>query len=286
MEIHLVNPELLRILNGRCNFNERTRKASPYQTIAFTHIPKAGGTSVINYLRRYAPGRLRKGDHEHFITAAAAEPDSLFVTLLREPVAQAISFYSYAQDCPKFPEAERNNKLWLQTYKASPVEWSANPAVQQMLGRDPTGYFLPDVANITDSITRIDYSEVQKLPQIVLRDTKPWDLATFLRYAAVLPEPYQCTQHLEVAFILLRHYDVVGVLENVTDFHRVLQKRTQVRDRTTPLLHINRSRYHRRSITERDRAAMAENLKEPLFCATLLWRIAGMISARDAQCVL
>jgi hypothetical protein len=286
MELHLSNPELLHLLSGRCGKNKRTIAASPYQTISFTHIPKAGGTSVINYLHRYAPGRLRKGDHEHFLSAASAEPDSLFVTLLREPVSQAISFYSYAQDCPKYPDAERHNKLWQLTYKASPVEWSASPSVQQMLGRDPTGYFLRDVANITDSITRIDYDALQKLPPVHLRATKAEELTAFVKYAAVLPQRYQCAEHLEVAFILLKHYDVVGSLEHVEDFQRVLNQRAQIRDRGSQILHKNRSRYQWRSMAEKDRAAMEENLKEPLFCATVLWKIASMISDRDNQCLL
>jgi hypothetical protein len=285
LEVHLQNPELLRLLSGRCKLGELSDRQPATRRITFSHLPKAGGSSINLFLNKYAQDRVRLAVHEHFLLSAQAEPDNIFVTMMREPVSRALSFYCYVNDRAHLHKEALINKLWVHTFRAEPVQWSANPFMQRTLYQDPLGFFLRDVTNITDSISKYDYNMIKALPEAPLKDTIPGTLDAFLAYTSALPEEYQCRQHLEVGFIFLKHYEVVGTLEKRADFFRVFLRRAHF----PPEVTLNHTDMHENSskfkLAEKDREAMVENLKRPLYCATVLWRIAGMISEQDVSCV-
>jgi hypothetical protein len=201
--------------------------------------------------------------------------------MMREPVSRALSFYAYAKGCPALSKEQQVNKLWATTYTTDPVPWSADPFMQRTLYQDPLGFFLRDIVNISDSITRFDYRKIKALPEVPLKDTIPGTLKDFLNYTYALPEEFQCQQHLEVGFIFLKHYEVVGTLEKLDAFYKILLRRARIRDPQGTAPHSNKSKV---VISKEDRAVMEANLRRPLYCATVLWRMAGMISDADMSC--
>lgn len=298
MAAHLSSRYLKNMLSQRCKIGEQVRNTSPYSKIVFTHVPKSGGSSVKEYLSRHAPGRLRSGQHEHFLVSATGEPDAILTTILRDPVAKAISFYSYVNDCQKLPASEQDNKLWQSTFHADPVVWSADPTVHSLLQLDPLALFLPSVPNATDLINSLRHEGTRQLQPVPLKDTVSGSFTSYVRYTDTFPAQYQCRQHLEVAFILLKQYEVVGTLEQSAEFYEVLNRRAKIGHTHTNKasaayagsssepIHLNRSRYQHRMLSSADRAAMEAYLQAPLYCASLLWRIAALISEADAQCPL
>lgn len=223
--------------------------------------------------------------HEHFVVAALEEPNNLFATMLREPVSRAISFYAYVNSLASGISKEaKANALWAATYKVPPVQWSADAFIQRTLFQDPLGFFLRDVTNITESITRFNYTKIQALPHVSLRDTIPGTLQSFVNYTSTMLTQYRCSQHLEVAFILLTHFEVVGTLERTSDFYTVLFKRGDLKSghKQANAVHSNPTQYN---LTAEEKATMKANLREPLYCAEVLWRIAGLISETDVACV-
>jgi hypothetical protein len=278
MKVHLQNPALLVMMNQRCKFDDI---AGDGRRITFSHLPKTGGSSVRDFLRAYARSRTRPQGHENFVVSALDEPKNIFATMLREPVSRAISFYSYANSIPALSKDAQANPLWAATYKADPVQWSSDPFIQRTLYQDPLGFFLRNVPNITHSITRFDYGEMQRMPEVPVKDVIPGTLNSFLAYTDPIPVQFQCTQHLEVAFILLRYYEVVGTLEKSADFYKVLFRRANLRDPHAKDIHSNKTKY---TLSAEERATMTANLKAPLYCAEVLWRIASMISEKDVLC--
>ena len=281
IERHLNNSELATLLSRRCDMEAYTLKQSKNRRITFSHLPKTGGTSVKQLLRFAVNKRTRSIGHEHFVQALRSEPNNLFATMLREPISRAISFYAYVQDFSEFGKDKQINKLMNNTYKVNPLVWSADPFMQRTLAQDPLGFFLANVTNITDSITKFNYPALQKLPPPVLLDVIPGTLTDFLSYTDTLPIKFQCKQHLEVGFILLKHFEVVGTLERRDDFYKTLFRRAHITKFYNTAFNANPTNYKLNKTTI---ATMRENLKVPLFCNEVLWRIATMISSVDSKC--
>jgi hypothetical protein len=255
--------------------------------ITFTHVPKAGGVSVQYFLQEHVnSSRVRHGVmHEHFLVSAAAEPDNLFITMLRDPMALSVSFYTYVNERRFLPRQAETNKLWVATFRRHPTTWSADPFIQKAFPENLLGHFLRDVENITDSISVYDATAMNALPTLQLRDTVPGTLVEVTAYTKQIPVEYQCSQYLEVGFILLKHYEVVGTLEKADYFYRVLEHRAGLplgASTNATKERMNASTLKMSSVV---RAIMEENLRRPLYCATVLWRIVGMISEADMKCM-
>jgi hypothetical protein len=281
LAVHLSNAALSWMLNARCNF-EGT--ASSTRRITFTHIPKAGGESIRDFLAKIANERTKQVSHENVYTSLHDEPDNILITRLREPVSKAISFYKYVNGRKSLTPTLKHNKLWADTFRKPTLEWATDPFIQRTLYQDPLGLFLRDVENITDSIAYFDVGKMRAFPDIKFKEVVPGTLDSFLSYTDTLPAFYQCKQHLEVAFILLKQYEVVGILEKSADFFHVLSRRAVLprHAENGSAIHDNGSTFN---LSEAARAVMAAHLEAPLYCGKVLWHIAGMISDADAKCV-
>jgi hypothetical protein len=117
---------------------ETTYITNKYKRLCFLHIPKTAGTSISSILSRWYPEnlifqggnkldynkyckdeiseyRLYKG-HIQFIYANPSLPsDTLFVTLLREPLERVISLYyfwqGYSDEYLNDPDVDELDKL-------------------------------------------------------------------------------------------------------------------------------------------------------------------------------
>jgi hypothetical protein len=281
LAVHLNNTVLADMLHARCNFEST---ASSTRRITFTHIPKAGGSSVRDYLEKSAKERTRLVSHENIYISMHDEPDNIFITRLREPVSKAISFYKYVNGQKYITPTIKHNKLWVNTFRKPTLKWATDPFIQRTLYQDPLGLFLREVENITESIAYFDVGKMRAFPDIKFKEFVPGTLDSFLSYTDALPASYQCKQHLEVAFILLKQYEVVGTLENSADFFHVLSRRAVLprHAENGSAIHDNGSSFY---LPKAARAVMAAHLEAPLYCGIVLWRIAGMISDADAKCV-
>ena len=284
LSVHLNSSELKQLIDQRCALGNWSSKESHNRRITFSHLPKTGGSSVRTFFDKHMKHRMHRMEHEHFILSGHAEPKNIFVTMLREPVSRALSFYNYVHEHTEQPVNTLKNTMWTETFKMEPEEWAMSPRIQSIMAQDPLGFFLRDVVNITDSISKYEPSMLKALPEVPLRNVIKGTLDAFLQYTDTLPAEFQCKQHLEVGFILLKHYEVVGVLEKTEDFYRVLLRRAHF-PRTITLehtrVHENKSK---QVISAQQAEVMRQHLQRPLFCGYVLWRIAELISAADMQC--
>jgi hypothetical protein len=149
LHAHLSNPRLLEMLARRCAFHNISQAVASKRRITFTHVPKAGGSSVRYFLHQKVDRmRVRTGIvHEHLLASAAAEPDNLFITMLREPLALSISFYTYVNEQRFLSRQAEANKLWNATFHKYPIPWSADPFIQKAFPENLLGHFLRDVVN-------------------------------------------------------------------------------------------------------------------------------------------
>lgn len=283
MAIHTNQTTLVQMLKHRCQFDNHGTPGK--RRITFTHIPKAGGSSIRDFFTTNAKDRIRPIAHENFYISYHEEPNNIFVTRIREPIARAISFHAYVNERPVLSKVQKENKLWVATFKKSPTDWAADPFIQRTLFQDPLGLFLREVDNITDSIAYFDVKKMRAMPDAHYKDVVPGTLPEFRNYAQALPKPYQCQQHLEVAYMLLKQYEVVGTLEKDDDFFKVLARRAGLPKQHAEegkAIHTNKSVPR---ATEAEKALVREHLQGPLFCGIMLWRIAGLISDADTACV-
>ena len=316
LELHLQSESFQTLLHWRCDIDQildkmcsetisdvdQAKTPRLKRRVEFTHLPKTGGSSVRDFLKKkfgfQATHRTRcignntvctykkKMGHEHYLNIALQESkDDIFATMLRDPITRALSFYGYVNQLESLHSEALSNKLWLATYKEDPIVWSRSDFVQRTLATDPLGFFLADVTNISDSITRFNYTALQLLPSPIWKYATPTaTLSEFLQHTASMPDQYQCKQHLEVAYILLNQYAVVGTLEKRNEFLTNMFRRakldTSLMDSAADL-HSNPTSY---ILTAAQKSEMSKNLELALFCPTVLWKLSGMISTRDSSC--
>ena len=307
MELHLNNTYLHNMLEQRCNLDilsntnnhnlpnngiinptsihTNTKQHIKDRRITFIHLPKTGGSSVRDFLHIHAKHRSRSNGHEHFILSSYQEPNNIFATMLRNPLTRAVSFYSYVNEIPILSKDAILNPLWVNTYKIDPIEWSKSEFIQQTLYTDPLGFFLSNITNITNSITRYNYTIIQKITKPILKTLINGNYNDYIKYIDTMPKQYQCKQHLELNFIFIKHFEIIGILENTIDFYKIFLKRTNLSNnliKTAIKIHENPSII---KITLNEKERMMENLRNSLFCPILLWKLADLINQADMKCL-
>ena len=173
----------------------------------------------------------------------------------------------------------------MNTYKIDPIEWSNSEFIQQTLYTDPLGFFLSNITNITNSITRYNYTIIQKITKPILKTLINGNYNDYIKYINTIPKQYQCKQHLELNFIFIKHFEIIGILENTIDFYKIFLKRTNLSNnliKTAIKIHENPSII---KITLNEKERMMENLRNSLFCPILLWKLADLINQADMKCL-
>ena len=319
LEVHLNSPALLTLLKQRCENGSLTLDLSQKnRKVAFMHIPKAGGTSIREFLAKTVPhAKLRPINHEHFLTVMNTEPNPFLSIVFREPLARSLSFYAYVKGRLRLTKPALKNLMWSTTFKTTtPLEWAALPMVQAYIAHNPLEFFDRDFKGLSDCM--LNYAKIRSLPEpreekAVIKNAS---LDTFMAYTDDLPAEYQCKEHLKAAFTLLKYFPVVGVLEKLSDFEAVFLRRTKLKAPPSPppaaehtankhtaksiinnginnnnnqvsnstIRHENKSNGNVKSAVIEEYEAIERNLQGALFCPRLLWRIAEAISDADAVC--
>ena len=85
-------------------------------------------------------------------------PFDIYVTLLRDPVQQALSFYHYVNDRSSLPpwlhppSHYPYQHIWRYTFRRGVREWAATEWVQRSLAQLQLRQFLPSIRNVTDNV--------------------------------------------------------------------------------------------------------------------------------------
>lgn len=283
---HLNHNKFAEFLRWRCKMENESRfRTSQLPFVTVTHLPKTGGSSITKILHNVAKTRSKVA-HQHYIISSTQLPQSLFVTIFREPTSRAVSFYCYVNDRKRAHQDTWDNKLWINTIRKDPVKWSENPFIQRTLALDPLPYFLRHVVNVSDTNAKFDFRSIQQMKDAPLKYKVPYTQKQYLQYLSDIPGKYQCKSHIEVAYILLSQYEVVGILENREDFIRVLFHRASLPQVDLEGALADRSNPCSYKMTEDQREAMRANLYEPFYCSGLLWKIAGAIGTNDRNCIV
>lgn len=288
--VHLNNPWLLKALDLRCTIDSNPRLRSR-RTIAFTHVPKCGGSTVHAFLYGHVRDRYLNGPpHEPYPSTLKRKLDTLFyITLFRRPLSRVVSMYQYIRDKlvgvqRALPRNVKSDFLWRMGQRSRDiVHWLNMTGVEFELSRViPELFIEPYHKGISIEkyyIARANYSFPFPYEPYI-----PIEYHNFLNYTHDIPEPYHCMHHMKVALLLLQRYEVVGVLEQFTDFWNITFRRAalphMLYEKATSI-HSNKSKY---TVSPQHRAIAAEMLEIPLYCSTLVWEIATMISDKDKTC--
>ena len=92
------------ILLPSCHPHYRVKSTTQSQSIKriyFYHVRKAGGTMIRNYLQKVAEHyniHLQVDEYNHalYIEEVGSQPDTIYITNLRDPVERSISHFKYS----------------------------------------------------------------------------------------------------------------------------------------------------------------------------------------------
>ena len=286
-QLHLNNTPLNLLLEERCKHSAFFTSASKKLTV--THIPKAGGSSLYGILQKFVPGRFSLDLHEAYYVQIKKHPQNLLIAQFREPASRAISLYNYINKWPKV--GETGNTMWKYTYQADPGNWSSSPYVQKFLEDDVLAFFLPDITNVSESITTYHswkaaqhHQRSTSLPQLSQHTTFD-TFKSYLKYKDTIPTQFQCTKYLKVGYILISQYAVVGTLEHRDKFLKVLFRRANVNESALSVALGTHKNQSPRYMTTKNMELVRENLSKPFYCSRVLWRLVQLVNNRDLECM-
>jgi hypothetical protein len=272
------------------------------RAIHFTHQPKAGGTSVHQYMRKHFTDRydFPRPPHETYQTAEVSTKQTrLFATLFRHPVVRAISLYQYIKQSMSISLLTHNlgvnRVVWQRAHNTSMTfsRWIEEPFVVQFLQRNYFFYY-----NFSSNVTFHDLKymttlgppaashtasnaieRTKKKVMVVENDMRERELLA--RIAVAIPDhhsAYRCGPQMQTVTLLSKRYSAVGQLEDVTSFWQILNARAQLRMTphdiaTAAGTRLNKARRKESARGQHDGYA---RLQDMLVCEIILWEVAGM----------
>ena len=278
MNVHLNNAILNNLLVNRCNVS-----TSLGQHITFTHFPKTGGSTITAVLRKFAYARYVVRPHEPYFISAARDPNTMFITILRDPMSRAISLFNYINARRKLPPYAVNNRFWNTTFGLHPAAWSTHPYIQQTLYQEDLSFFIPNLKNLSDGVSTFSFLNHSRISMDILPSK---ELQEYLQYTDnIHVKRLQCREHLQVSLTLLKAFAAVGTLEKRDNLLEVIFHRVGIPDDAWSVaskIHMNPAM---RKMSSENVTEVRENLKETLYCSMVLWRIADLINTRDLECI-
>lgn len=291
-DFHLNHVNFLNALSKRCEIDDIIDR-SKSNGVAFTHLPKAGGTTVKAFLQRTIE-RKRFIHREHYpflMTEALFDRTSNYtlITLFRKPIDRAFSLYFYIHERHDIPSSiydKHVREFWEITMKSSLVEWVSLPITQSVLQENTLQYFVSSIENPSKMLQFSEkWSKVQKVKGFTVA---PWlniSSSLYVSYLRFIPESFQCKDHINVALVLLQRYAVVGSFEKAAFFWSVLLRRLHISKAEYSLalsLHENH-RVQKRNQNDID--LVTPKLEQILYCENILYSMVKKVLDADYSCV-
>jgi hypothetical protein len=269
-------------------------------------VPKAGGSSVNVHLTSTDEIRNRKRTYDYphlpFYSQQQINPDDIYLALFRNPISLFISFFNYVAQRTVLPSHIRCNVAfvgWEIAYKNKNNPIGFAKRYRDVMESDFLHYFLPTVPNASDVLRAWPpYSDMQDLKVSAKEVQTPWisefPRKQYLQYlngvgnatdntsGGVIPEQYRCVPYVEASMLLLERYAAVGTTEKLNKAFEVLYRRAKITKRGNISKVINQSNKVMSTEVENEVKAL---LKEPMFCQTVMWRMAEEINAFDMKCL-
>lgn len=123
------------------------------------------------------PGGAGEAGHVFSPDLLQQHPTDLFLTLLREPGAAALSFYRYVNDRDRLPSwllepaAYSYEHIWRYTFRRDLLQWAETEWVQRSLAQLFLRQFLARIDNVTDNVAgSLDVSDIEREKQMKVND--------------------------------------------------------------------------------------------------------------------
>lgn len=282
----------------RCKYIEESVPDATKRKIHFLHIPKAGGTSIDQYLQQpHMVSRYDHSRHPHENYGSAefnTNRTRLFAVLFRHPASKAISLFNYM----KTHKGALQSPHWKYTYNSSVnlLLWSKEPMIIEWLSQN--GMFRTELKNAAinaePQIRKQMYEQKvangkAKFSVKPIKDKFPVSENEFTEHIEkMIPNPeYQCLARMKTALLLIKRFSAVSTLEEpLADFWHVLSARAGL-DMTTAMItsasgkHLNKSK---KFATEEEEEEAFQTFSETFRCDVIVWKIADMISKQDLVC--
>ena len=266
--------------------------------VDFTHIPKSGGLVINEYMhraiylylilnyfllgttvsfvlskifyRKYAPqaiGFPHNSFAAEYQLLKQKSDDTTFVTMFRNPVDLDISLYLYING-PGKPKL--TPKLFAQrdsTFRVDYLKWAHSS--------------FGIASNNSVLMFTTDLDSVKYKPIV--------DLSLYnINYANNLPLEYRCINELKALRLVMERYSVIGVLEHIDKFWKIVSSRLNVsKDLLGLYSNTHRNKSQRGNVTFEQEFLMREQLKHSkhFFCANLLYDLINEVSQSDFLCI-
>lgn len=283
--------------------------------VVFTHVPKSAGTSVKTVLKTW--DRFYSKGHVHFnLTDLEFNHGALHFTIIRKPSSRAASLFSYINMFPHINTAITWNVT--HQYAKNPLEWIRQPLIQNFIGTISVAYFghnFVDLFAMIKSFRQTWASGPDKRFDIVTktrRDNYLWekkdmeeiasnapdlsqmyDKLNYLLCMREIPEELRCQDHVNVIFLLLNRYSVVGELDDYENIWKILRDRVGLPTSFERVVSQSSRNTHKESAkasTETPlttdpavRKAFDVAVQNVLYCENVVYEVARRIHAIDLQ---
>jgi hypothetical protein len=210
---------LNQILQLRCAFNSsryESRFSKPVKA-QFLHIPKTGGSSIKSFffvhkqdMLKWCDGTAHKSFLLHESICGKIVSDTIYFTNLREPTSLAVSLFGVIRISDIKP-----NSLPLWTvgleHKDNFTYWISHPEVIETLQKKSLLYL---------NVSKNDLNLMNFEPVL-----NRIDIERFLNSTIHAPSDLRCHDHLMAALLLIKRFSVVGSLDHLELFWKLIFRR-------------------------------------------------------------
>jgi hypothetical protein len=190
-----------------------------------------------------------------------------FVTLFRNPVDVDISFYMYING-PNKPKL--TPKLFVardSTFRVDPLTWASRSF--GIASNNSVSLFIKD----------LDTVHYKSLVDVSLYN---------INYVDQLPSEFRCVNELKVLRFVMERYAVIGVLEQMSEFWKLISSRLNIsKDVFDRYSDAHRNKSQRGNISFEQELLMRDQLRlsKHFFCANLLYELIKKVSRNDFLCI-
>ena len=308
MQVHMDNAKQSILFRKRFEYvATRSKTIKPKlmrKFVSFMHIPKCAGTFLTKVLKKYSEDSnndfsFRETGHAPFIAIQNMFPEDILLSLVRNPIDQALSFYNYVNGGSwgtwnTLDPRVASSPLWRSTIHIKPKFWGKLKKLREILFYNFVFFFTNKITDIEfymdngvyqhlpfDGILRRISSSGASLKTNPLFATTYDEESEYTRYLKTMniPEEFQCTAHINAVVSAVKHFSVLGVVENINQFQISLNKMLGTSMNLTSTDAHNYKSV--KILSMKMRATIERNIKELLFCETVLYNTIALVADQD-----